>query len=177
MGRRSKIESHPQSDEIVKRLASGEEYSEIVRDFPDITWDDLDYYKQRKLPEIISKSNELKSLTDQIATADIHKGDTYLQLIIGLQKKALDALEQQNASSDPKAWAMISREARGYLELLGKALDRIKDQPPCNLTQININQSPEWMKVGNALQRILDPYPELKIAVAKELLAISKGEV
>jgi hypothetical protein len=176
MGRKSKIEAHPQSDEIIKRLASGDEYSEIVRNFPDITWDDLDYYQKNKLPQIISKSNDLKRLADEIESADVHKGDTYLQLVVGLQKKALDALELQDVSSDPKSWAMISREARGYLELLGKALDRIKDQPSINLTQVNIYQSPEWVKVGSILAEVLDPYRELKALIASRLLALAGDE-
>jgi len=90
MGRRSKIEDHPQSEEIIRRLASGEEYSKIVEDYPNIRYQDLDYYARNKLPEILSKSNDLKALADEIERADIHRGDSYLQLIIGLQKKALE---------------------------------------------------------------------------------------
>lgn len=170
MGRKSKIEAHPQSEEIIRRLASGEEYSKIVQDFPDITWFDLDYYQQNKLPNIISKSKDLKSLADEIENADVHKGDTYLQLVIGLQKKALDALELQDASTDPKAWALVSREARGYLELLGKALDRIKDAPP---VEINILVNPQWVELRSQILYALDPYPEAKLAVAA---AIKGGE-
>lgn len=177
MGRKSKIEAHPRSEEIIKRLASREDYSKIVEDFPDIRYQDLDYYAQNKLPEILSRSNDLKALADEIENADVHKGDTYLQLVIGLQKKALDALELQDASLDPKAWAAISREARGYLELLGKALDRIKEHPPLNLTQVNVYQSCEWLKVGAILNETLGQHPELRAEVAKRLLALSKGEV
>jgi hypothetical protein len=174
MGRKSKIEVHPQSEEIISRLASREEYSKIVQDFPDITWYDLDYYVKNKLPQILSKSEDLKSLADEIERADVHKGDTYLQLVVGLQKKALDALDGQDAGQDAKSWAMISREARGYLELLGKALDRIRDQPQINLTQVNIYQSPEWSKVGDMLLEVLGAYPELKPIVARRLLELAR---
>ena len=152
MGRKSKIEAHPQSEEIIKRLASGEEYSKIVEDFPDIRYQDLDYYNENKLPYIISKSKDLKALAEKIETADIHQGDTYLQLVIGLQKKALEALELQDASVDPKSWAMISREARGYVELLGKALDRIRDTPPI---QVNLLVNPEWLELKHQIVTIL----------------------
>lgn len=162
MGRKSKIEAHPQSEEIIKRLASGEEYSKIVEDFPDIRYQDLDYYKENKLPEILSNSKDLKALADEIESADIHKGDTYLQLVIGLQKKALDALELQDATKDPKSWAMISREARGYVELLGKALDRIRDTPP---VQVNLLVNPEWIALRTTIIAALGPYPEAKEAV------------
>ncbi len=175
MGRKSKIEAHPQSEEIISMLFSGAKNPEILRRYSGITDDDLDYYREKKLAEKLSKSNELKALADEIATADIHKGDTYLQLVAGLQKKALAALELQDAKEDPKSWAMVSREARGYLELLGKALDRIKDQPQINLTQVNIYQSSEWQAVGSLLARILGPYPELRAEVAKELLALQEA--
>jgi hypothetical protein len=162
MGRKSKIEAHPQSEEIIRRLASGEEYSKIVEDFPDIRYQDLDYYAQNKLPDLLSKSKDLKALADEIEQADIHKGDSYLQLVIGLQKKALDALEQQNAQEDPKSWALVSREARGYLELLGKALDRIRDTPPAQITIIN---NPEWVELRTVIIQALDQFPEAKEAV------------
>jgi len=176
MGRRSKIEDHPQSEEIIRRLASGEEYSKIVEDYPNIRYQDLDYYARNKLPEILSKSNDLKALADEIERADIHRGDSYLQLIIGLQKKALDALELQDAAVDPKAWATISREARGYVELLGRALSRIESQPQITLQQVNIYSSPEWRAVGEVLARILAGHPELKAAVAAELKALAEGQ-
>ena len=162
MGRKSKIEAHPQSDEIIRRLASGEEYSDIVRDIPGLTWDDLDYYQKKKLPVILSKSKDLRALADEIEQADVHLGDTYLQLVIGLQKKALDALEQQNAKEDPKSWAMVSREARGYVELMGKALDRIREAPPAQITVIN---NPEWVELRTLIITALEPYPEAREAV------------
>jgi len=162
MGRKSKIEAHPQSEEIIRRLASGEEYSDIVRDIPTITWDDLDYYQKNKLPVILSKSNDLKTMADEIEQADVHLGDTYLQLVIGLQKKALDALEQQNAKEDHKSWAMDSREARGYVELMGKALDRIREAPPAQITIIN---NPEWVELRTLIITALEPYPEARQAV------------
>ena len=162
MGRKSKIEAHPQSEEIIRRLASGEDYSKIVEDYPDIRYQDLDYYAQNKLPAILSKSNDLKALADEIEQADVHKGDTYLQLVIGLQKKALDALEQQNAKEDPKSWAMVSREARGYVELMGKALDRIREAPQ---QQINILVMPEWVELRTLIITALEPYPEAREAV------------
>lgn len=166
MGRKSKIEAHPQSEEIISMLFTGAKNPEILRSYSGITNDDLDYYRENKLPALLSKSEELKALADQIATADIHKGDTYLQLVIGLQKKALDALELQDATKDPKSWAMISREARGYVELLGKALDRIRDAPPVNLTIIN---NPEWIELRTVIITALDPYPEAKEALVNAI--------
>ena len=162
MGRKSKIEAHPQSEEIVSLLFNGAKNPEILRKYSGISNDDLDYYRENKLPSLLSKSSDLKDLADEIEQADIHKGDTYLQLVIGLQKSALDALELQDAGSDPKSWAMVSREARGYLELLGKALDRIRDTPPAQITIIN---NPEWVELRTLIIGALEPYPAAREAV------------
>ena len=51
-GRMSKIEAHPQSEEIIWRLASGEDYSTILHEFHNITRFDLDYFEKNKLPEV-----------------------------------------------------------------------------------------------------------------------------
>lgn len=162
MGRKSKIEAHPQSDEIISLLFSGANNPEILRRYSGITDDDLDYYRRNKLHVKLSKSKDLKALADEIERADVHKGDTYLQLVIGLQKKALDALDMQDPIEDPKSWAMISREARGYVELMGKALDRIRDAPQ---TQITIINNPEWVELRTLIIGALDPFPAAKEAV------------
>lgn len=166
MGRKSKIEAHPQSDEIVAMLINGAKNPEIVRRYSGIEKDDLDYYREYKLPDKLSKSKDLKVLAEQIETADVHQGDTYLQLVIGLQKKALDALELQNPKEDPKSWAMISREARGYVELLGKALDRIRDTPPI---QVNFLVNPQWVELRTVITKALEPYPVAREAVVNAI--------
>jgi hypothetical protein len=162
MGRKSKIECHPKSEEIISLLFNGSKNPDILRRYSGITEDDLDYYRANKLPEVLSKSKDLKALADEIEQADVHKGDTYLQLVVGLQKKALDALEQQDPAGDPKSWAMVSREARGYLELLGKALDRIKDAPQI---QVNLLVNPEWLALRTVIIAALEPYPAAREAV------------
>jgi len=72
----------------------------------------------------------------------VHRGDTYHHLVVGLQKKALDALSAQDPAKEEKSSSMVSREARSYLELLGRALDRIKDQPVNIYHQMNIYNAP-----------------------------------
>jgi hypothetical protein len=59
MGRKSKIESHPQSEEIISLLFNGVKNPEILRKYSGISDDDLNYYREKKLPEKLSKSSEL----------------------------------------------------------------------------------------------------------------------
>ena len=75
-------------------------------------------------------------------------------------------MELQDASTDPKSWAMVSKEARGYLELLGRALDRIKDVPPI---QINLLVNPQWIELRTVIINALEPYPEAREAVVRAI--------
>jgi len=161
MGRTCTVCNHKDIEEINRLLLCSVPYRDIARKFG-LSKDALARHKDVHIPELLSKSNNLKALADEIEQADIHKGDNYLQLVIGLQKKALDALEQQNAQEDPKSWAVVSRESRGYLELLGKALDRIRDAPPM---QVNILVNPEWIALRTTIISALQPYPEARKAV------------
>jgi hypothetical protein len=158
MGRKSKIESHPNRNIIVKRIASGEEYSDIVRDFPDLTWDDLDYYKQKKLPELISKSKDLKTEVEST------KGTDTLAEVRELKVKALDILALAQGAGDLKTALMGIREARGCLETCLKAEGQIKDGP-----QITIINNPEWVELRTVVITALDAYPEAKAAVVNAI--------
>lgn len=158
MGRKSKIEAHPQRNIIIKRLASGEEYSDIIRDFPDLTWDDLDYYKQKKLPEIISKSSDLKDEIESI------KGTDTLAEVRELKTRAMKILEQAQKAGDLKTALMGIREARGCLETCLKAEGQIRDGP-----QITIINNPEWVDLRTVIIMALDEFPEAKAAVVNAI--------
>lgn len=158
MGRKSKIESHPKRNIIVKRLASGGEYSDIIRDFPELTWDDLDYYKQKKLPEIISKSKDLKDEVESI------KGTDTLAEVRELKVKALEILAQAQSAGDLKTALIGIREARGCLETCLRAEGQIKDGP-----QITIINNPEWVELRTLIITTLDEYPQAKAAVVNAI--------
>ncbi len=158
MGRKSKIESHPNSKKIITRLASGEEYSKIIEEYPDLRWQDLDYYKQKKLPEIISKSNDLKAEVESL------KGTDTLAEVRELKTKALSILEQAQEAGDLKTALMGIREARGCLETCLKAEGQIKDGP-----QITIINNPEWVELRTVIIAALDEFPQAKAAVVNAI--------
>lgn len=172
MGRKSKIESHPDCRKIIKLLASGEEYSKIIQDYPELTWFDLDYYSKNKLHCVLSKSDDLK------AEIEADRGnDTYSE-VLKLKDQAVSILAKAQEAGDLKTALMGIREARGCLELMFKAEGRIQEQSiNLNLHQqvMNIYQSPEWSAVGAILARILAPYPAVRIEVARELKALQDG--
>ena len=154
MGRKSKIENNPDRKIIEKRLAGGEEYSGILRDFPDLTWDDLDYYKKNKLDSVLSKSPELKTEIEQ------EQGDNTLAEIKSLQSRTMEILGKAETAGDLKTALLGIREARGCLELIFKAEGRIQEQP-----QITIINNPQWVDLRTSILYALDPYPQAKEAV------------
>jgi hypothetical protein len=154
MGRKSKIENHPNSKIIITRLASGEEYSKIVEDFPDIRYQDLDYYKQKKLPDVLSKSNDLKIEAEEI------RGTQTLAEVRALKTRALGVLEEAQKAGDLKTALLGIREARGCLELCMKAEGQIDKQP-----QVNILLNPEWIELKAVIIAALRPYPDALGAV------------
>lgn len=170
MGRPSKIDNHPDRRKIIKRLVLGDQFSDIVREYPDLTWDDLDYYAKNKLPEVLSKSDNLK------AEIEGEQGNDTLADIKALKAKAIEILTEAQSTGDLKVALLAIREARGCLETILKAEGQIQEQSfNLNLQQTNIYASSEWLKVSSVLADVLAPYPELKAAVASKLLALSRG--
>jgi hypothetical protein len=170
MGRKSKIEAHPQSKTIIKQLASGEEYSTILHNFPQLTRFDLDYYVKNKLPELLSKSDNLR------AEIEGERGDDTYAEVRKLKTQAVSILAEAQEAGDLKTALLGIREARGCLELMFKAEGRIKEQSiNVNLQQVNVYDSPEWSKVGDILACRLAGYPELRSQIAGELLSLGRG--
>ena len=163
----TKIDNHPMCKKIIKRLASGEENSTILHDYPELTRFDLNYYRENKLDELISKSDDLK------AEIEGDLGNDTLAEVRELKAKAVKILDRAEGAGDLKTALLGIREARGCLDSILKAEGRIQEQNiNVNLQQVNIYQSPEWLVVGSILVRILEPYPELRAEVARDLLAL-----
>jgi hypothetical protein len=159
----TKIDKHPRGKIIIKRLASGEQNSGILPDFPGITGDDLDYYRENKLDKVLSKSPELK------AEIEGDQGNDTLAEVRALKVKAVDILTRAEGAGDLKTALLGIREARGCLDSILKAEGRIQDQTITVNTQINILQSPEWISLQSRLINALEPYPEAKEAVVRAI--------
>ena len=164
----TKIDKHPQSRIIIKRLASGEDNSTILLDFPQLTRFDLDYYREHKLHTVLSKSPELKEEIE----GDL--GNDTLAEVRSLKTKAMEILTQAQDAGDLKTALLGIREARCCLESILKAEGRIQEQNITVNTQVNVYTSPQWLDVGRVLADILAPFPELRETVATRLLELQK---
>ena len=166
MGRKNKIEAHPDSKLIIERIKKGDEFYEIHKDYPIIEWGNFDHYKNVVLPRLAAqaKRRELPKLKTSLTPEEqtLFEGDDFIGQIRTLHQKAMEALEGQDPAKDAKSWALVSRETRGYLELLGKALDKISDSPN---VQVNVLVNPQWIELRTLIADTLEAYPDAREAV------------
>ncbi|OPX76767.1 MAG: hypothetical protein A4E44_00405 [Methanosaeta sp. PtaB.Bin018] len=179
MGRQCTVCNHRDIEEINRLLLCSDSYRDIARRFG-LSKDALARHKDSHIPELLLKSQDAKEALQADNTfSEYQKARARIE---DLQSRTYDLLAKAEAAEDHKACIGYIRECRGLeselreqRKLLAELEGKLAAQPQINLAQLNIYQSPEWSKVGNALARILAPYPELRVEVAKELLALQEA--
>jgi hypothetical protein len=71
-----------------------------------------------------------------------------------------------------KAAETILRELREQFKLMAELEGKLATQPQMTL---NIYVSTQWAAVGDLLSYVLGDYPDLRVKVAQELLALQEG--
>ena len=118
----------------------------------------------------ISKEIAVSSEAELIINAD-----SLVDQLKEARTKALNLLDKATEVGDTRCYGSPSAylaEIRQQIRLWAELESRLPTQP---LTQVNIYQSPEWDKVGDILSRALSDFPQLKVKIASELLALAKG--
>ena len=157
MGRTCTVCSHKDIDEINRLLLCSDSYRDIARQFG-LSKDALARHKESHIPELLSKSSDLKAEVESI------QGNQTLAEVRELKVKALDILAEAQEAGDLKTALMGIREARSCLELCLKAEGQIKDG-----AQITIINNPEWVELRTVIISALEPYPEAREAVLDAL--------
>lgn len=153
MGRTCTVCSHKDLDEINRLLLCSDSYRDIARQFG-LSKDALARHKESHIPELLSKSSDLKAEVESI------QGNQTLAEVRELKVKALDILAEAQEAGDLKTALMGIREARSCLELCLKAEGQIKDGP-----QITIINNPEWVELRTVIIGALEPFPDARQAV------------
>ena len=153
MGRPCTVCSHKDVDEINSLLLCSDSYRDIARQFG-LSKDALSRHKESHIPELLSKSADLK------AEVESTQGNQTLAEVRELKVTALEILAVAQGAGDLKTALMGIREARSCLELCMKAEGQIKDGP-----QITIISRPEWIELRTLVINALEPYPEAREAV------------
>lgn len=153
MGRPCTVCGHKDVDEINSLLLCSDSLRDIARQFG-LSKDALSRHKESHIPELLSKSTDLK------AEVESTQGNQTLAEVRELKVKALEILAVAQGAGDLKTALMGIREARSCLELCMKAEGQIKDGP-----QITIVSNPEWVELRTLVINALEPYPEAREAV------------
>ena len=153
MGRQCTVRSHKDVDEINRLLLCSDSYRDIARQFG-LSKDALARHKESHIPELLSKSSDLKAEVESI------QGNQTLAEVRELKVKALDILGKAERAGDLKTALLGIREARSCLELCMKAEGQIKDGP-----QITIINNPEWVELRTVIIGALEPFPAARQAV------------
>lgn len=157
MGRTCTVCSHKDLDEINRLLLCSDSLRDIARQFG-LSKDALARHKESHIPELLSKSSDLK------AEVESAQGNQTLAEVRELKVTALDILEKAQSAGDLKTALLGIREARSCLELCMKAEGQIKDGP-----QITIINNPEWIELRTLIITALEPFPGATEAVVNAI--------
>jgi len=175
MTRTCTVCNHKDIEEINRRLINKESYRDIAGQYK-LSKSAVERHfngnpsknEPGHIPELLSKSNDIK----EIVTAD-----SLLKKVKDEEDFVREMRVLAASEGDIKVALSAVDRALKCIELYARVLGIIKDQPQITLQQISIYQSPEWLDVGDVLDKVLSPYPDLKIEVAERLLSLEKGEM
>ena len=144
---------HPQREEIDRALASGEAWGRIAKDYG-LNESGVRRHAERHLGPALAR---------QAQKLDAHE-KSILSDMISLHKRTLALLEQAEQSGDLRSALAAIREARGNLELVGRATGELL---PPQLQQVYIGLG---VADEGELRRILEDHRRLRSASGDEAL-------
>lgn len=168
MGRTCTVCVHKDLDEINRLLLCSDSYRAIARRF-NLSKDALARHKESHISELLAKSKEIQNTIN---------ADTLTGQIEEIREKIKSLLQQAIDADNLRDAHNFVGDTLRQIELEAKLLGQIQEQSVnVNLQQqhVNIYQSPEWSAVGGILARILAPYPDVRVEVARELKALQDG--
>jgi transposase-like protein len=124
----------------------------------------------------IEEIEDIKEEVVEVTTSRLEAAISAIDKIRALQERTIKILDSVEAEDDRSSTLKAIKEVRENIVLEAKLTGEIQgDQVNVNTTvSLDIYGSPEWVRVGELLARILGPYPELRSEVAKELLALQE---
>lgn len=154
MGRICTVCSHKDVDEINRLLLCSDSYRDIARQFG-LSKDALARHKDGHIPEVLSKSKDLKEIVDADSLFSRVEEEA------GFVREMRDAAK---AEGDIELALKAVDRALKCIELYAKVNGLIQDQPTVNILVL-----PEWLALKDRIVAALRPYPEALKAVRDAL--------
>lgn len=161
MPRPCSICTHPERAAIDRALASGTPKSETSALFR-VSPDAVDRHFAAHLPARLVKAAAAQGTRQAL--------DVLAQLKT-INSAALQILVDAEQAKDPDTALKAIDRIHRQIELQAKLLGELDERP-----QFNVLVASEWLQVRAVLLKTLSPYPEAKIAVAANLMALEAAQ-
>lgn len=147
--------THAEKEAINQALINSVSLRDIAGQFH-VSRSALERHKADHLPATMAKAKE---------ASEIAQGDSLLDDLKKIQRATLNILITTYNGGAYETTLKAVREARGNLELMGKLIGQLEQQPTVNV----LVTSNDWLRLRAAILRALEPYPEARQAVSEAL--------
>src|ERR687883_263908 len=174
MPRTCTICAHPERAAIDKALVDGQPYRDIAGHYG-TSKTALQRHKEDHLRDLLAQARARQAAHEAALGAAVQEQEA------AKMEQAIDIVKQLKAIN--AASVAILHEARqaGNAEVALKAIDRVWRQIELQARllgelderpQVNVLLAPEWVSIRAGLLAALGPYPEARVAVAEQLVAL-----
>jgi hypothetical protein len=151
---------HPEATGINQALVAGKACREIAALYR-VSPDAVERHAANHLPQTLARAK---------AAEDVAWADDLLGEARRLKEITNHMLARAVQANDLRTALAAIREARGNLELIGKLLGELDTRPT-----VSVLVAPEWVAVRTTLLSALDRYPDARVAVAAQLMALESS--
>lgn len=159
MSRICTICSHPERAQIEASVVAGMSNRLIASQF-NVGYKSIERHSSEHIAQAIQRSAAAK---EEVQSLNVVR---QLQVINNISLAILR--EARDAKDSMLVLHAVDRVSK-QLELQAKLLGDINDSP-----QINIRMNPEWQEIEDTIFKVLEPFVEVRIAVAAALVAMSE---
>lgn len=154
------------NDRLIQRSVSCESYRSIAEEFG-VSESSLLRHATNCIAEQISKAKDI---------ADTIGGESLKCRLRAHRDKIEDCFGRALAADNLRDCHNFITDGLAEMKFEAELEGKIAAQAQINvsLQQVNIYDSPEWLAVGSVLAHILEPYPEIRMEVAKALLTLTE---
>ncbi|MBF0627846.1 MAG: hypothetical protein HQL91_06460 [Magnetococcales bacterium] len=154
MARPCSVCTHKARNAIDKGLVAGEPFRALERQFG-VSRDALRRHKGEHIPAVIAQAQK---------AVEVARGDSLLEHLETLRKDANTIKKKAEEAKSYGAAIMAIRESVRILELMAKLQGELQEGHT-----VNVLVTPEWVSLRQTILETLDPFPEAKQLLLKEL--------
>ena len=158
MARRCSVCVHPKRSAIDKAIVEGSPYRTVAGHFG-LSRSAVERHAHAHLPALLTQAHEAVIASD---------ADDLLAQVGSLRERALGLLSEAEGARDVRGAVAACREVRECISLLAELAGRLDKSP-----KVNVLVMPEWVGLRATILQALEPYPEARLCLARQLEAVT----